>query len=323
MKQLTATVIVPLLAMLVVVPIGCAQRPAAVQVTTRPSADDQSVVRLTNGLIDATIEPAKGRITEFRFVGGPNVLWGNQASDLSKDAWKNWGGDKVWLWPQADWKRRQGAEWPPPGDPPMEPYDVRLIENGLIMTSPVIEAYGVRIVREITMQPGTPRMTIVNRAEVADAAKAGGMGLWAVTQVPPVDEVRVTPRFARSPAGVNSPVYPKVLGTFKGRWPAAQPSPIWPGDIIFTRPTAETAKVGIDADKLRVKIGDAYFMQQAMFSPTAGEFDPAERAQLYTQPDRPAGMGYTELEFITPLWDAKQLVDGNLTVIWTLWHPPR
>ncbi|HEV7301921.1 MAG TPA: hypothetical protein VGN72_21480 [Tepidisphaeraceae bacterium] len=321
MKQLTHFIAIPLLAVLAVTGAGCAQRAPAVQTTTLTSPDGQQVVRLANDMIEVIVEPAKGRITEFRFIGGPNVLWVNPQSDLSKDAWKNWGGDKVWLWPQADWEKRNGKAWPPPGDPPKEPYTVRTTKDGLVMTSPVIDAYGVRIVRELSLVQGQPRMTVVNRVEVVDPAKAHGVGLWTVTQLPVVDEVIVTPLFARSPGGLNSAVYPKAFEEFKGRWPAPQPSPIGLGDVIFTRPPT-SAKVGIEADKMRVKIGDTFFMQQAAFSPKEGPLDPAERAQLYTQPDEPAGSGYVELEFITPIWDAKQLAAGSLTVTWTLWRPP-
>jgi hypothetical protein len=296
---------------------SCASRPPAV---TRESRD--GVIHLSNGVIEATVDPAKGRIMGFAFVGDDNLLWANP--DAPQDQWLRWGGDKVWLWPQSAWRERTGQDWPPPGDPPAQPHHVRATRNGLVMTSPVVSQYGVRLVRELSMAPGQPTLTIVNRAEVVDPALARDVALWTVTQVPPVDEVIATPIFHRSPAGVNSPVYPKALGDHKEKWPSPQPSLNYPGDVVFTRPTAASAKVGLDADKLRVQIGDTFFTQHATFSPAGGEQVPSERAQLYTNPADPdQSAAYVELEFTSPQWTTEDLREGELVVTWTLWKPAK
>jgi hypothetical protein len=323
MIKLGTTIVIGLLAL-----CGCrsvqpvlSEAPARV---TQSLGDDRPAY-LTNSVIEAAVSPKTGRIVYFGFVGGPNMLWVNpKAGNAKPGDWSNWGGDKVWLWPQTDWPRRGLKEWPPPGDPPAEPYHVRLTPRGLVMTSPVVPGFGVRIVRELSMPKGQPTLTIVNRVEVVDPALATDVALWTVTQIPPTDEVIATPNFARSPAGVNSPIYPTQMRESTEPWPLPQPSPLYPGDVVFKRPKTASAKVGLDADRLRVQIGDTFFTLRAAFSPTSGTLEPTERAQLYTQPATPDGVtAYSELEFTSPIWKTEDLRKGELVVTWSLWKPAK
>ena len=75
---------------------------------------------MSNGKVEAVIVPAIGQVMQFRFAGesdGP--FWENRALDgKSPDPksreWGNFGGDKTWPSPQADWPKITPRGWPPP-----------------------------------------------------------------------------------------------------------------------------------------------------------------------------------------------------------------
>ncbi|HEX4945248.1 MAG TPA: hypothetical protein VFZ34_01125, partial [Blastocatellia bacterium] len=65
---------------------------------------------LSNGKVEAIIIPSIGRVMQFRFVGEEGVFWENPAvagKPVKPDAkeWINFGGDKPWPAPQADWPK--------------------------------------------------------------------------------------------------------------------------------------------------------------------------------------------------------------------------
>lgn len=317
---------------------GCAGKKtttAAVPATASAVVADPNLI--TNGVVEAVISPATGRVTRFGFVGGTNVLWVNP--DLRGDEpitgpdWVNFGGDKVWIWPETEWKVRTGAKsWKPVSDPPSRPYTVRRTKTGVVMVSPVIDKFGVRLVREISLQPGQPTMTIVNKFDVVDrrvAANGGPLALWTVTQIPAPKEVIATPVYALADNGQQSKWEPKpLMPDSREPWPLPpQPAMDAPGDVVFKRPTTAGAKVGFDAKELRVQLGDVFLSLEATFAHAkAGTLEPNERAQLYTQPGNETSgerAAYVELEFTSPKWDANDLEHGALTITWTLWTPEK
>ena len=57
---------------------------------------------------------------QFRFRGendGPfweNRTWDGRLADPTDPDWSNFGGDKAWPAPQADWPELTPRSWPPP-----------------------------------------------------------------------------------------------------------------------------------------------------------------------------------------------------------------
>jgi hypothetical protein len=295
---------------------GCATNENAGKPAVTMLQDGSAV--LSNGLVEATVSPTVGRITRFGFVGGRNVLWTNPKQDIAGDDWPNRGGDKLWLWPQA----QRGS--PPPTDPTDGPWTLRPIANGVVITSPVVKAFGVRLVRTITLEPGLPVMTVTNSVDVVDPSKAYDLALWNVAQVPAVDEVVATPLYPRTAGGQVRATFPKVMMEGKTEsWLPAQPSLVAPSELIFRRPKNEETKVGVDTNSFRIKLGDTFFTQKAKFSPAAGPLVPEERGQLYTNPgdNRVTDSAYVEIEFVSPAWSDDDLKNGSLSITWTLWRP--
>src|SRR5437764_6979017 len=71
---------------------------------------------LTNGTVEAIVVPEIGRVMQFHFVGEDPVFWENptlngKTPDPASKEWQNFGGDKSWPAPQAEWPKLIGREW--------------------------------------------------------------------------------------------------------------------------------------------------------------------------------------------------------------------
>ena len=266
--------------------------------------------RMRNAEVELVVVPEIGRITRYGLIGGSNVLWSGRAADGTVwlvGAWKNWGGDKVWVWPQTGWPNRAGRSWPPPGDGPVQRWDASLAGGRLLMTGPEIEGYGCRAVRELALAPTGTAVTLVTRLEAIGAACLDGLAVWSVTQIPAAPEVAAR----LSPDAVGEGVHDPSPG-----WPAPQREGGW---LRFRRPGDRGCKSFVDADRWTVAVGDRLFVQELL--PGVGRaYRPGERAQLFTSPDaepwRPASIGpVTELEFTSPPAGPGQT--PVLTVVWS------
>jgi len=107
-------------------------------------------ILVSNGRVEAVIVPAVGRVMQFRFAGtedGP--FWENRALDgkapdpQSKE-WSNFGGDKAWPAPQADWSRITPRAWPPPVAFDSMPAEARVDGFVVTLVSSVDPNYGIR-----------------------------------------------------------------------------------------------------------------------------------------------------------------------------------
>lgn len=134
-----------------------------------------NTIALRNRFAELIYAPDVGRIVSYRRVGGENVLWlAEEAPDFG--GWRNVGGDKVWIAPQARWG------WPPDRNLDGSAHAVTPIPNGLRTESPVSVDGKFRIVREIVLEPESTRVrfrnTIVNVGKTAE-----DIAPWQITQV--------------------------------------------------------------------------------------------------------------------------------------------
>ncbi len=125
--------------------------------------------------------PALARIA--RFARGPqvaNALWFfADAAEYPVESWANAGGEKLWFWPQHDWKNRMGRAWPPPE---LRASDVRAEPWGLSYSLPPYADFGLSIRREIRVLGGEAAcFQLLTRIE---ARGAGATSPWSVTQIP-------------------------------------------------------------------------------------------------------------------------------------------
>ena len=123
---------------------------------------------LGNQLVEVVIVPAIGRVMQFRWKGdkdGPfweNPAFEGKSPDPKSSEWGNFGGDKTWPAPQADWPKVTPRTWPPP-----PAFDSMAVEakirswSGPFLTSPIDPYYGIRTRRVITPMDGwRPLMSI-------------------------------------------------------------------------------------------------------------------------------------------------------------------
>lgn len=284
---------------------GPAAKPVSVEKTAYQGWPE--AYRLSNGTVDVVIVPAIGRIMRYGPVGGANLLWENpklagHPASPGKE-WANFGGDKVWPWPQDEWPQRAGRAWPPPVAADQAAFTVEPRGDSLRMTSPTIEGYGVRIVRDVRLDPAGTRLTIDSRLETAEKPADFAIAAWTVTQFPRPDQL-----FARTlPDSTLKEGYRPLSDP---KWDGVR---ALEGRVFVAGPQSKGVKLGFDADLLAWRKGPDLVIGRASFPDSDASPKPGERGQMWNNTD-PA---YIELEFTAPLaTPAKQ----KLPTLRTTWE---
>lgn len=271
---------------------GAASSETHVAERTRYHAWDDAL-RLRNRHIEVIAVPAVGRVLSFRFHDGENVFWEDttlrgKRGDATGKEWINFGGDKTWPSPEAEWKKFTGSpKWMPPAAFDALPVEGRTEGNTLVLTSPVDAAYGIRTVRRIALAPDAAEMSIETTYERISGTPAK-IAIWVITQF--VDPVAVY-----VPIGFRS-VFPQghyVFGTMP--WTEATATE---NLIRITRDAKAPHKLGSDADRM-LWIGKSALCLVSTPRVRGAEYpDRGASAEVYTNPDPKA---YVELETLGPL----------------------
>ena len=182
-----------LLLLLAFAPAAVFAAPAPVAVTRISWHGWPQAVKLSNGVVDAVVVPQIGRIMAFEFTRHPetNPLYENPDWMPAKNhtpkpgEWANYGGDKVWPAPQSDWPRFIGRDWPPDRAFDGLPETVLFLPNGVRLSSPVSNEFGLRIERTITLRPGEPCLYLTQTLAqtLPGAAPDHLLAVWAITQI--------------------------------------------------------------------------------------------------------------------------------------------
>jgi hypothetical protein len=178
-----------LLAFLAVLPAGsvyAATKP--VTVTRLTWHGWPGSVRVSNGIVEAVVVPAIGRIMSFQFVGRPetspvfvNKEWdGKTVADADPVTWAAFGGDKLWPAPQSEWPNHNVRAWPPDQTFDGDPEVAQIVPNGVRLTTPDSVAFAARATRTFTMTPGQPRLYIAQTL-IKDPDAANPPGLVGAT----------------------------------------------------------------------------------------------------------------------------------------------
>jgi len=260
-------------------------------------------ILVSNGRVEAVIVPAIGRVMQFRFAGeedGP--FWENRALDgkapdpQSKE-WGNFGGDKTWPAPQSEWERMTSRAWPPPAAFDSMPVETK--EDGFVvrLISPVDPHYGIRTLREISLDLRRPVMTITTTYEKVSGQPLK-VSVWVITQLKdPVAAYASLPEFERFREGYNrqSDELPAQLKIENGL-------------LSLNRDPKASHKIGTDAGAL-FWVGKEAVLRIDAPRGIIGEYpDDGCSAEIYTNPDPPA---YVELETLGALH--KMIVGDRIT----------
>jgi hypothetical protein len=260
-------------------------------------------ILLSNGRVEAVIVPAIGRVMQFRFAGeedGP--FWENRTLDGLKPVpdskeWGNFGGDKSWPAPQADWPKVTSRAWPPPPAFDSMPVQARVDGFNVKLISAVDPQYGIRASREINLDLDRPVMTITTTFEKVSGASLR-VGVWVITQLKdPVIACASLPEFERFRDGHyqqsdQSPTGLKIVNDL----------------LSLTRDPKASHKIGTDAGTLFWVGKDAVLRIDSPRRLLDQYPDDGCSAEIYTNPDP---LAYVELEMLGPL--RKMVVGDKIT----------
>ncbi len=159
---------------------GCAS-PGVVFEEDAVSDGFSGCVRVSNGVAELVVCPSLGRVVRYSFCGEDNVLWTNPDADKFADAlggWHNYGGEKMWVWPQTSWPPVPGIE--------KGPYKATKLSDGIRMEYSDGVMNGVRAVRTYRFKSTHGSEIVCDMSLELPAEKDGSSGgrVWTVTQVP-------------------------------------------------------------------------------------------------------------------------------------------
>jgi hypothetical protein len=262
---------------------------------------------IANESAEIIVVPAIGRVMQFRFAGendGP--FWENRAMDgkfpipTSKE-WGNFGGDKTWPAPQADWPKITPRGWPPPVAFDSMPVDARIEGDKLRLISRVDPHYGIRAERLIALDSSTAKMTIETTyfKTTGDPCK---VSVWIITQLSEPEDVclrATTEKYVK-----QSNDLPMNLRFDKG-------------GFHLKRDASKSTKIGTDASILEWR--NRRLTLSIESRRIAGEEYPDEgsSAEVYTNPNP---LTYVELEMLGPLRTLKVGDSIAQTNLYTLGH---
>jgi hypothetical protein len=249
-----------------------------------------NALRLTSDQAEAIVVPEVGRVMSFRLKGGENVFWEDRSLDGKRGdptgkEWINFGGDKTWPAPEADWGKYTGRkEWMPPAAFDSLPVKATIEGNSVVMTSPVDPHYGIRTIRRISLYGSQMHITTTYHRVSGEPSK---VSVWVITQF-------------REPVVVCVPT--KTNSTFANGYYVFSNDP-WTHlqrkgrHIEITRDPQKPHKMGGDAQQL-LWVGEKETCLIS-FQRAAGEFpDRGASAEVYTNPNPKK---YVELETLGPL----------------------
>lgn len=290
---------------------------AQVTIEQVPYEGWSNAYRMSNGTMEVVIVPQIARVMRYAYIGGTNLLW-NNPGELGKSGdpqgWRNFGGDKSWPWSQDDWSQwfKRESNWPPPPEADQLPQQAEKVgANTIRLTSPVIAAVGIRIVRDITLSETGTRLFLVTRIErVSDGFDTLPVGAWSITQTPFVTGAVVAHLL---PGETSLAEGWKIMGD-KTTFASVTRSRDGQTLAIEHDPNAKSGqKLGFDGDAIAGVIGDMVLAIRAD-SPSAKPFEwqPGDRGQVYISD---AGTPYVEWEFTSPSRPLKKGESVTLTTM--------
>jgi hypothetical protein len=247
---------------------------------------------MNNGVVQVVIVPAVGRVMQFGFVGEEGVFWENsslfgQAPIWDTPEWMNFGGDKTWPAPEADWSKYTQRTWRPPPAFDAMAVEVRRDGNDLWLVSPVDRFYGIRVLRRVRLEPGQPVMTILTLYEKVAGAPVSA-GVWVVTQL-------------KDPVGLYAPMPPEKRGS-PGYALLTKKAPpdlkVKKGLLSLRRSPKQPHKIGLPVGTL-LWLGRNHGLRIDSPHTPFGQYpDQDSSAEIYTNPDP---LQYIELETLGPV----------------------
>ncbi len=253
---------------------------------------DQALL-LTNGTVEAIIVPEIGRIMQFRFAGeadGP--FWENRSldgknPDSQSSEWGNFGGDKTWPAPQADWEKLTSRGWPPPAAFDSMPVTASIEGETIVLTTSVDRHYGIQAERRVSLTGRSAEMSIQTTYHKKEGPPVT-VSIWIITQLKD-PELMLMPLPAKS-------IFADGYNKQSARLPLGLD--VRDNAVLCRRSPTDNAKIGSDASRI-FWADKTHVVEVFSERDKNGEFpDNGSSAEIYTNADPNK---YIELELLGPL----------------------
>ena len=282
---------------------------AELSVTRIPYHGWPDATLISNGIVEAIVVPAIGRVMQLHLAGeAEGAFWANRALDgklhpAESSEWINFGGDKCWPAPQSAWLQYQGRDWPPPVAFDSSPVEAAACDDGVVLSSPIDPGFGIQVIRHVKLDPKLPVMRIKTEYRKILGSPVR-VSVWSITQmgdpkricVPLLNESKLPCGFVRqletAPHGLH----------------------IENGLLSLLRHPEQCTKIGTDSCSM-VWIGRTLAVKiDAEAGP--GEFpDGGCVTEIYTNPDP---LPYVELETLGPLTTMRAGDKIERTTVYTI-----
>jgi hypothetical protein len=248
-------------------------------------------IRMTSEHAEVIVVPQIGRIMSFRLWNGENVFWEDRSldggsGDASGKEWINFGGDKSWPAPEADWGKVTGRKhWMPPVAFDALPVTAGVTNGVVTLTSAVDPHYGIRTVRRVMLSGSELSVATTYERVRGEPLK---VSVWVITQFK-------EPVVACVPVRSDS-IFTNGFYAFDQKpWPHQRRA----GNLIeITRDPKTPHKMGSDARAL-AWVGEKEICAITPWPASGNEYpDKGASAEIYTNPDPKK---YVELETLGPL----------------------
>lgn len=256
--------------------------------------------KISNGTVEVIVVPQVGRVMSYGYSGEKNVLWQNDALlgktfHASRDPYRNYGGDKLWIAPRTLW------QWPPDMAFDGSPWTAKPLPNGVEIESAVGSPVQVQLRRQITLGDFRTEVTFLN--SLFNRAERKEVGLWQATQIVPPD-------------GTTLDITGGWYGF--GNQNLSDPGEVLSGSTINLQPLAgRVRKLGstTQAGRLSAVIGNVKFFSE---SPTVrgGQYPDHNSAQQISYPANPDP--YVEFSQLGLLQRLEHSEASQQTVKWRL-----
>ncbi len=287
------------------------------------AASSEAPLVLENTAVRVVIDPAVGRVMEFRprDADARNILWVNSSAARSEEAaqagYENWGGDKVWPAAQPFWRYALNRTWPPDtavdGEGAAAAEQLGPLRARLVF--PVSDSFHHQLEREFELDPTQPVLRIRNRITQLRASPFPAQ-VWSITQVPMPERVV----FDVAPDAFPAFEQPVNLNGIRPR-PPLEPQGFAEGSVVrlegavvFHPDPTRQQKLGTFGHWIAGVWSDGVLVQQVAFA-AAGLYPEGTSLQLYQE------QRYAELE---TLGVARLLAPGEVleTIVTWRWLPP-
>ena len=284
----------------------------------------KGALELRNDAARVVAVPEVGRIMHYGFSGGENVLWVNPESAGAVNAsggpamvggepgWISYGGDRIWPTEEDRFEEVNGARRPPDYFIDGIPWAGRVEDGEIVMTSPVSEFCGARVIRRVSLDGDSARVTIRQTLEKVRPGRRAEiepipLTLWNISTMRLPEQI-FFPLNARSrfPGRFLAPVWPDAVNH------GADNTTIEDGLGVFL-PAGVDQKVGADAPGwIAAIVGDDVFAQFFRFDPEAAYPDGGTSATGYLNPR------IGEIECLSPMARLKPGESLEHAVRWDL-----